>query len=138
MSTRVVFIGTGAVGGYVSGKMTRAGEDVTLIDQYPAHVEYMRAHGLQLSGLTPEETYSIPVRVMHISDAQSLAKERPVDVAFVCTKSYDTEWAARLIQPYLAPNGFVVSLQNCINEERVAGVVGWGRTVGTVVSHIGV
>ena len=34
-----------------------------------------------------------------------------------------------MIRQYLAPGGFVVSLQNCINEERIAGVVGWGRTV---------
>ncbi|HET6198490.1 MAG TPA: ketopantoate reductase C-terminal domain-containing protein, partial [Acetobacteraceae bacterium] len=47
--------------------------------------------------------------------------------------SYDTVWATRLIRQYLAPGGFVVSSQNCVNEERIASVVGWGRTVGCVV-----
>jgi len=32
----------------------------------------------------------------------------------------------------------VVSLQNCMNEETIAGVVGWGRTVGVVASQISV
>ena len=41
-----------------------------------------------------------------------------------------------LIRPYLAPDGFVVSLQNCINEERIAGVVGWGRVMGCIASLI--
>ncbi len=59
-------------------------------------------------------------------------------VAFVCTKSYDTVWATALISQYLAPDGFVVSLQNGINEERIAGVVGWGRVVGCIASSISV
>jgi 2-dehydropantoate 2-reductase len=49
-------------------------------------------------------------------------------------KSYDTVWATTLIRPYLAPGGCVVSMQNCINEESVAGVVGWGRTLGCIVT----
>jgi len=74
---------------------------------------------------------------MHLHEVQGLIKD-PVDIAFICTKSYDTEWAAALIRQYLAPDGFVVSAQNCINEERIAAVVGWGKTVGCVVSGIGV
>ena len=31
-----------------------------------------------------------------------------------------------------------MSLQNCLNEERIAGVVGWGKTVGMVASLISV
>jgi len=53
-------------------------------------------------------------------------------------KSYDTEWASLLIRQYLAPGGFVVSLQNCLNEEKIAGVVGWGRVVGAIASRISV
>mgnify|MGYP002260364046 CR=1 FL=1 len=37
-----------------------------------------------------------------------------------------------LIKPYLSDRGFVVSLQNCLNEETIAGIVGW---VGLVVPH---
>jgi 2-dehydropantoate 2-reductase len=67
---------------------------------------------------------------------QHLSKEAPVDIAFVCMKSYDTAWATMLIKPYLAPGGFVVSLQNCMNEAVVAEVVGWGRTLGCIASRI--
>ncbi len=58
--------------------------------------------------------------------------------AMVAMKSYDTAWATALILPYLSPEGFVVSLQNCLNEETIAGIVGWGRTVGVVASQISV
>jgi 2-dehydropantoate 2-reductase len=43
-----------------------------------------------------------------------------------------------LIRPYLAPDGYVVSLQNCLNEERIASVVGWGKTVGCIAARIAV
>jgi len=56
----------------------------------------------------------------------------------VAVKSYDTEWATMLIRPTLAPGGYVVSLQNCLNEERIAAIVGWGRTVGVIASLISV
>src|SRR5262245_1829205 len=75
---------------------------------------------------------------MHATDAQELARQKPIDIAFVSVKSYDTDWATHLIKQYLAPEGFVVSLQNCLNEERIAGIVGWGKTVGTIASLISV
>jgi 2-dehydropantoate 2-reductase len=75
---------------------------------------------------------------MHLTEVQSLSKEKPIDIAFVSVKSYDTEWATMLIKPYLAPDGYVVSLQNCVNEERIAGIVGWGKTVGVIASVISV
>jgi len=133
---RIVVVGAGAIGGYAGGLMARAGEDVTLVDAWPEHVEYVRKHGLQLSGVTPQETHSIAVPILHITDVQRLIREKPVDIAFICVKSYDTEWAAQLIKPYLAPDGYVVSLQNCINEERIAAIVGWGRVLGCIASLV--
>lgn len=136
MGKRIVVVGAGAIGGYAGGHMTRAGHDVTLIDAWPEHVEYMRAHGLQLSGMTSQETHSVEVNALHITDVQRLCRERPIDIAFICVKSYDTEWATHLVKPYLASDGYVVSLQNCINEERIAAIVGWGRTLGCIASLV--
>ena len=42
LDKRIVVIGAGAIGGYAGGHMTRAGHDVTLVDAWPEHVEYMR------------------------------------------------------------------------------------------------
>ena len=136
MGKKIVVVGAGAIGGYAGGHMTRAGHDVTLIDPWPEHVEYMRAHGIQLSGLTQAEQHSIKVNVIHLCEVQNLIKQRPVDIAFMCMKSYDTEWATHMIKPYLAPDGYVVSLQNCINEERIAAIVGWGKTLGCIASLV--
>jgi 2-dehydropantoate 2-reductase len=116
--------------------MAQAGEDVVFLDPWPEHVEQMRGPGLTISHARDVEPFTVRVDALHLTEAQKLAKEPPVDIAFVCTKSYDTAWATTLIAQYLAPGGFVVSLQNCMNEETVAGVVGWGRTLGCIASQI--
>jgi 2-dehydropantoate 2-reductase len=136
MGYRIAIMGTGAVGAYVGAHMARAGEDVTFIDPWPANVETMRSQGLKVSHIRDVPEWSTPVRALHLTDLQQVAKEQPFDIAFVCMKSYDTEWATTMIAQYLAPDGFIVSLQNCMNEETIAGVVGWGKVVGCIASSI--
>jgi 2-dehydropantoate 2-reductase len=136
MGKKIAVVGTGAVGGYAGAHMARAGEDVTFIDFWPEHVEAMRKTGLKISHLHSVEPWTTPVRALHVTEAQQLAKEAPIDIAFVCTKSYDTAWATMFIRQYLAPGGYVVSLQNCMNEETIAGIVGWGKTMGCIASSI--
>jgi len=138
MNKRIAFVGAGAVGGYVAGRMTNAGYDVTVLDGWPAHVEAMNKDGLRLSGVSNDETMTVKMKAMHLSEAERLSREKPIDVAIISTKSYDTDWAAQLIKQYLAEDGFVISLQNCINEERIASHVGWGKTVGCIASGISV
>ena len=137
MPKRIAIVGAGALGGYVGGNFVRQGLDVTLIDPWPENVETIRKRGLELDGLTPEEKFTAKPKIIHLTEVQALAKT-PIDVAFVAMKSYDTLWATALVAPYLSEQGFVVSLQNCMNEETIAGVVGWGRTVGVVASQISV
>ncbi len=136
MARKIAIVGAGAVGGYTGAHMVQAGEDVVFIDPWPEHVEHLRRHGLTVSHAKDVPEFTVNVRALHLTDAQQLAKEPPVDVAFVCMKSYDTAWATMLIRQYLAPDGYVVSLQNCMNEETIAGVVGWGKTLGCIASQI--
>ncbi len=138
MGERIVMLGAGAVGGYVGGHLALHGHDVTLIDFWHENIEAIRANGLELSGMTEQERQVSHPKTMHLHEVASLAKQAPVDIAFVTMKSYDTEWMTQLIKPYLAPGGYVVSLQNCINEERIANIVGWGRTLGCIASRISV
>ena len=57
---------------------------------------------------------------------------------FITVKSYDTERVTQAVAPYLAKDGFMVSLQNCWNEDAIAAIVGKQRTVGTIASSISV
>src|SRR5260221_9335995 len=139
MGKRIAFVGAGALGGYVGGYFAHPGQDVTLIDPWPAHIGTIRRHGLALTGLPPEEHLTVTAaKTMHLTELQGLAKQKPIDIAFVAVKSYDPEWATMMIRPYLAADGYVVSLQNCLNEERIAAIVGWGKTVGCIAARISV
>jgi len=135
MGERIAFMGAGAVGGYVGGHMARAGHDVTLIDPWPEHVERIRTHGLHLGGTQGEHNVRVPA--MHLTEVQSLCRS-PVDIAFICMKLYDTDWATALITPYVAADGLVVTMQNSFVEERVARIAGCERTLGCIASTISV
>ena len=114
MIQRIGIIGAGAIGSVVGGMLTRAGRDVTLVDQWPEHVEAMKKVGLRLSGTCGE--HLVPVTALHIHELQSVA--RPFDAVFIAVKSYDTEWATAMALPYLTPEGVVVDFQNGLNDTR--------------------
>src|SRR5437870_5134414 len=133
---KIAIVGAGAVGGYAGAHMVQAGEDVTYIDPWPENVEAIRKDGLRITHIRDVEPFTVKPRALHLTEAQQLSKEAPIDIAFVCMKSYDTAWATTLIKQYLAPAGYVVSLQNCMNEETIAGIVGWGKTLGCIASSI--
>jgi 2-dehydropantoate 2-reductase len=137
MGARIAIMGTGAVGGYAGAHMAHAGEDVTFIDMWPENVDAMRRDGIRVAHLrdVPEFT-TAPVRALHLTEVQRVSREAPFDIVFVCTKSYDTAWAATMMRQYLSPGGFMVSLQNCMNEAAIAEVVGWGRVLGAIASSI--
>jgi 2-dehydropantoate 2-reductase len=137
MDKRIAVIGAGAIGGYTGGHLAHNGFDVTLIDPWPEHIETIRRDGLAIEGVTEEEFACAQPKTMHLTEVQEIAKQRPIDIAMVSVKSYDTEWATRFIAQYLAPDGYVVSLQNCMNEERIAGIVGPDRTIGVIPALLG-
>src|SRR5512147_3151538 len=131
MIRRIAVLGAGAIGSVVGGMLTRAGHDVTLIDQWPEHVEAMKARGLRLSGTLGD--FIVPVKALHIHELQTVTE--PFDAVFVAVKSYDTEWATAMALPYLRePGGVVVDFQNGINDDRVAQVAGRHRALGCVIT----
>ena len=123
------------MGAYIGGKMAQAGYDVTLVDSWREHIAAIKRSGVEL--IDTEGRSTVRVAALEIDEIGVLAK-RPIDVGFVAVKSYDTEWAARLLEPLLAPEGCVVSLQNGINEATIAEVVGAERTLGCIASTMGV
>ena len=135
MTKRIAVVGAGAVGGYIAAHLAAASHDVVAIDGWPEHVEAIRSGGLRIIGMVPSENVQARFPAMHVSEVQGLSKRPAVDIAIMAVKSYDTMWATALIAPYLAADGYVVSTQNGINEDRIATIVGWERTVGCVVGN---
>ena len=120
------------MGSYVGAFLAREGEDVTFVDMWPEHVEAMQKQGLRASG--SQGDFTVPVRAIHITDAQGIRE--PFDYAIISVKSYDTEWATHFIKRYVRPEGFFISLQNCWNDPMIGSIVGNGREVGCIASHI--
>src|SRR4029453_6123495 len=130
MIERIGIFGAGAIGSVVGGMLTRAGRDVTLIDQWPEHVEAMKAKGLRLSGAMGDIV--VPVRALHVHELQTVQK--PFDAAFARGKPYHTEGGVSMALAYLRePDGVVVDFQNGINDSRVARLAGVGRSLGCII-----
>lgn len=126
---KIAVLGAGANGASIGADLTRAGLDVVLIDQWPAHVEAMRARGAIIE--MPEETLTVPVRAFHLCDVCTFTE--PFDIVLLVTKAYDTRWSCELIKPYLKPDGLIAGVQNGMTTDTIADVVGPERTIGCVI-----
>ena len=122
-----VVVGAGAIGGTVGARLARDGHDVLFCDADPAHVAAMNADGLTLEG--PLEQFTVPARAVAPD-----ALPDGLGAVLLAVKHQHTRAALEAIAPRLAPDGFVVSLQNGINEPLIAEAVGPERTVGAFVN----
>jgi 2-dehydropantoate 2-reductase len=129
MIRRVALLGTGAIGSSVAADLAKSGRDVTIVDQWPAHVEAIKAQGLRVVMSDDDFTVRVPAR--HLCDLA--ASNDTFDLVMLAAKSYDTRWLTEFVKPYLAPDGVMVGLQNGMNDEAIASIVGIERTLGCVV-----
>ena len=133
---RIIFIGAGAVGSYLGGWLDHTGHDVTVVDPWAEQVEKIRADGLFVEG--PHEPFTAHPKMFHLHENELVARQDPFDIGFVAMKAYDTRWAANFIDPFVKPDGYIVSSQNCWTDPLVAEAVGAERAVGLVMSSISV
>ena len=122
-----VVVGAGAIGGTVGARLARAGRDVLLCDADAEHVAAINERGLAIEGPVEEFTVSVPAV---LPDDLPERLERVI----LAVKTQHTEAAMAQIAPRLAPDGFVLSLQNGLNPPSIASIVGAGRTVGAFVN----
>jgi len=129
VTDRIAFVGAGAIGGSVAADLIDAGGELVVVDQWPEHVEAMRARGLQVT--MPDRTVEVPVDAHHLCDLASL--KPTFDIVFTAVNAYDARWVAQLVEPYLALDGILVGIQNSMTIHDHAAIVGPERTVGCVV-----
>ncbi|GHJ36820.1 ketopantoate reductase family protein [Streptomyces sp. TS71-3] len=120
-------VGGGAIGGTLAFHLARAGHPVEIVDADAAHVAAIRERGLTLTGPDGERT----VRVDATTPDEAEGAPRRV---LLCVKAGATEAAASWLAGRLAPDGYVVSLQNGLNESLIAELAGADRTVGAFVN----
>jgi len=131
---KILFVGAGAIGSYLGAFLSRAGHDVTLVDAWAAQVEAIRQRGIAVTG--PHDPFTARPKATHLHEAQRLPRD--FRIVFIAMKAYDTAWAAQLALRHAAPDGVIVSSQNCWPDPIVAAVTGPQRTVGLIMSKIGV
>lgn len=124
---RYVIIGAGAIGGTVGARLAQDGRDVLLCDADAEHVAAINRDGLTIEG--PVEQFTVQARAV-------LPSELPdrLGNVLLAVKAHHTAEAIAIVAPRLAADGFVVSLQNGLNEPVIADAVGRERTVGALVN----
>ena len=123
----VLVWGAGAIGGVLGAYWARAGLPVLMVDIVPEHVEACRSSGLHITG--PVEQFR---QVVPSVTPQELQGEYGTIVLAV--KAQATEAAMSMLKPHLAPDGYVLSAQNGLNELTIVRAVGPERTMGCFVN----
>ena len=129
MADRILIWGAGAIGGVVGAFLARAGNDVTFVDVVPGHVAAIAdpARGLSITG--PVETLRISAPAFTPDTLQGTW-----DHVYLCVKAQFTDAATRALLPHLSPRGYVLSLQNGLCEEIIAGIAGPERVIGAFIN----
>ncbi len=123
----IVIWGAGAIGGVIGAAFIRACQPVIFVDNVAEHVMAINQRGLKIIGPMGDFTLT----------AQAFLPEQLVgefDCIMLAVKSHHTETAMIDIAPHLTAKGCVVSLQNGLNEHRIAEVVGRERTIGAFLN----
>jgi 2-dehydropantoate 2-reductase len=124
---RYVVIGGGAIGGTVAAYLARAGQSLLVVDRDADHVHAIQQRGLTIRGF--DETFTVPLEAVTPDDLP----ER-IDAVLLAVKAPATEAAVRSFINRLAADGYVVSLQNGLNEVLIAQLAGAERTIGAFVN----
>ena len=126
MQKKIAVIGAGAIGSSVSADLTKAGLDVTVVDQWPAQVEKLKKDGIIIR--MPDIEVRTPIRALHLCELSSEMPE--FDIVLLAVKSNDHRWLTELIRPYLKTDGVLVPVQNGFNDDSIASIIGRERVIG--------
>ncbi len=119
MPARILIWGAGAIGGSVGAWLKRAGHDISFVDVVADHVAAIRGDGLRITG--PVEQFTVGVPAFLPEEVSGTWQH-----IFLAVKAQHTEAATRALTPHLAQDGYVLSLQNGLNELIIQRIVGAG------------
>jgi 2-dehydropantoate 2-reductase len=115
---KIAIMGTGGVGGYFGGRLSRAGQHVTFIAR-GEHLKAIRQNGLSIKSVNGDFDLTSVVAT------DNPAEVGHVDLILFTTKTYQTDDAARAIKPMIGKDTVIVSFQNGIDAaESVGSIVG--------------
>jgi 2-dehydropantoate 2-reductase len=125
----LTIVGAGAVGGLIGAHLWRAGHAVRLVDRERAHVTAIQADGLEIAGHADF--------VARLPACEPEAVTGSIHTLVLAVKTVHTREALAPLVPRLAPDGWVISMQNGLEEEKIAALVGEARTAAAFLSFGG-
>jgi 2-dehydropantoate 2-reductase len=126
----ILVVGGGAIGGITAALLTQQGESVLVLDVDKEHVQMMK-EGLEITGF---RKLIIPVKAMLPNEFIVKDFAEWADIVLLAVKGLHTEKALTSILPSVSKAAAVVSMQNGINEETIARIVGVDRTIGCSIT----
>ncbi len=122
---RMAIMGAGSLGTIIGALLSQAGQEVDLIDSNQAHVNALNEKGATVVG-----------KLDCCSSVKALMPEQVTgeyDIILYLVKSTHDAQALPKVKEHLKPDGFVVTMQNGIPEEKVAAIIGKDKTLGCAI-----
>jgi 2-dehydropantoate 2-reductase len=123
----ILIWGAGAIGGVLGAYWARAGVPVKMVDIVAEHAIACSTTGLTISGPVEQFRQIVPC----VTPQQLRGTFGTIVLA---VKAQATEAALAMLLPHLAPDGFILSAQNGLNELTIARLAGTERTMGCFVN----
>jgi 2-dehydropantoate 2-reductase len=125
---KIVIVGPGALGSIVAAFLSKANEDIWLLDKDKERASLIDKHGIHVEGLGTD----FEAKIKASANAQEIGK---ADLVIICVKSYSTKEAVNQAKPLIGQDTKVITLQNGIgNIEIISEVVGQEKVIGGVTN----
>lgn len=109
---KIIIAGAGAMGSRFGIMLHKGGNDVTLVDGWPDHVNAIKEHGLKANFNGEDITVNIPVMLQ--ADIQATKK---ADLIILFTKSMQLDKMLQDIKPLISEDTKILCLLNGIGHE---------------------
>lgn len=112
---KIAIAGAGAMGSRLGLMLHESGNQVTLIDQWPAHIEAIRTNGLIADFNGKEVVAKLPI----FSPEEIDKENEQVELIIALTKAQQLDAMFKAIQPMITKNTYVLCLLNGLGHEDV-------------------
>jgi 2-dehydropantoate 2-reductase len=125
----ITVIGPGAIGCLLAAYLTRAGEEVSLLDYRPKRATLLQDRGIAVDG--EREAFHTPIKA-----TAYLTEIRSTDIFILCVKASDTAVVAAKLKDAIPPESHLLTLQNGMgNREKLSESFGSDRVFAGATSH---
>jgi 2-dehydropantoate 2-reductase len=130
---KIGIVGAGAMGGLFGGMLTKAGQDIWLIDNHKERAEKINREGLIIEASTAllhKEPKQETIKIKATTDPRQVGL---CDLVILFVKAYDTEEATRNSLPLTGSKTVWLTLQNGLgNIEKMRKILGEAAVIGGI------